>query len=104
MTRVITLGSPVVGGPKYTASHRYYLRQGYDLDEIEATVAARDKVPLNVPVTAIYSKRDGVVTWQACIDRVNPGTEHVEVGTSHLGLGLSPDVYSIIARRLAESP
>jgi pimeloyl-ACP methyl ester carboxylesterase len=104
VTRVITLGSPVVGGPKYTASHRYYLRQGYDLDEIEATVAARDKVPLNVPVTAIYSKRDGVVTWQACIDRVNPGTEHVEVGTSHLGLGLSPDVYSIIARRLAESP
>ncbi len=104
VTRVITLGSPVVGGPKYTASHRYYARQGYDLDEIEATVAARDSVPLSVPVTAIYSKRDGVVTWQACIDRVNPGTEHFEVGASHLGLGLSPDVYSIIALRLAETP
>lgn len=104
VTRVITLGSPVVGGPKYTASHRYYVRQGYDLDEIEATVAARDRVPLTTPVTAIYSKRDGVVTWQACIDRVNPATEHVEVAASHLGLGLSPDVYAIVARRLAEAP
>jgi len=104
VTLVITLGSPVVGGPKYTASHRYYVRQGYDLDEIEAAVAARDNIPLSVPVTAIYSKRDGVVTWQACIDRINPGTEHVEVGASHLGLGLSPDVYSIVARRLARTP
>jgi len=104
VTRVVTLGSPVVGGPKYTASHRYYVRQGYDLDEIEATVAARDSVPLTVPVTAIYSKRDGVVTWQACIDRVNPGTEHVEVLASHLGLGLSPDVFAIVARRLADAP
>lgn len=104
VTRVITLGSPVVGGPKYTASHRFYVRHGYDLDEIEATVAARDRIPLTTPVTAIYSKRDGVVAWQACIDRVNPSTEHVEVAASHLGLGLSPDVYAIVARRLAEAP
>jgi len=101
VTRVITLGSPVVGGPKYTASHRHYVRKGYDLDEIEARVAERERVPLKIPVTAIYSKRDGVVTWQACIDRVNAVTEHVEVGASHLGLGLSPDVYAIIASRLA---
>jgi hypothetical protein len=27
--------------------------------------------------------------------------EHVEVRTTHLGLGFSPDVYKIIAQRLA---
>lgn len=98
--RVITLGSPVIGGPKYTAAHTHYLRKGYDLDEIEARVAERDRIPLRVPVTAIYSQRDGIVAWQACIDRSNEATEHVEVGATHVGLGLSPDVLAIIAERL----
>jgi len=99
--RVITFGSPVVGGPKYTATARHYLKNGFDLDEIEAKVAERDAVPLRVPVTAIYSKRDGIVAWQACIDHVNEQVEHIEVGATHLGMGLSPDVFEIIARRLA---
>lgn len=104
VSRVITLGSPVVGGPKYTVTHAYYVRNGYDLDEIETRVAERDRVPLRVPVTAIYSKRDAVVAWQACLDRINATTEHVEVNTTHLGLGLSPDVYAIIADRLDGEP
>jgi pimeloyl-ACP methyl ester carboxylesterase len=99
--RVITLGSPVVGGPKYTVTGRYYVANGYDLDEIEALVASRDAVPLQVPVTAIFSKRDGVVAWQACIDHVNADVEHVEVRATHFGLGLSPDVLELVARRLA---
>lgn len=100
ITRVVTLGSPVVGGPKYTLASRHYERHGFDLDEIEADIAARDEVPLKTPVTAIFSKRDGVVSWQACIDRVNASTEHVEVNTTHVGLGMSPDVFAIIADRL----
>jgi hypothetical protein len=36
VARVITLGSPVIGGPKYTAVADVYRRQGYDLDAIEA--------------------------------------------------------------------
>lgn len=99
--RVITLGSPVVGGPKYTVTHAHYVRKGYNLDEIEAQVAARDRVPIRVPVTAIYSRRDAIVAWQACIDQANAVTEHVEVGATHLGLGLSPDVLAIVADTLA---
>lgn len=100
VSRIITLGSPVVGGPKYTLASSYYERNGFDLDEIEAAVAAREQVPLRTPVTAIFSKRDGVVAWQACIDRINATTEHVEVSATHLGLGLSPDVFAIVADRL----
>jgi pimeloyl-ACP methyl ester carboxylesterase len=99
--RVVTLGSPVVGGPKYTVVGRYYARQGYDLDEIEAEVAKRDRTPLEIPVTAVYSRADGVVAWRACIDSTNAGVEHVEVTTTHLGLGFSPEVYRIVAERLA---
>jgi pimeloyl-ACP methyl ester carboxylesterase len=99
--RVVTLGSPVVGGPKYTVVGRYYEQQGYDLDEIEASVAERDKTPLEVPVTAVYSRADGVVAWRACIDSRSAQVEHVEVATTHLGLGFSPEVYRIIAERLS---
>jgi pimeloyl-ACP methyl ester carboxylesterase len=99
--QVITLGSPVVGGPKYTAVAGAYRLRGIDLDEIEAAVAERNRLPLATPVTAIYSRSDGVVAWQACIDRHAQNVEHVEVDTTHLGLGLSPEVFQIIAERLA---
>jgi pimeloyl-ACP methyl ester carboxylesterase len=101
VARVVTFGAPVIGGPKYTAVADFYLRRGVDLDAIEAAVAARERVPIRVPVTAIYSRSDGIVSWQACLDHSNPNVEHIEVDTTHLGLGLSPDVYRIVARRLA---
>lgn len=97
---VITLGSPVIGGPKYTTVAERYRRQGIDLDELERIVDARYDKPLSTPVTAIFSKADGVVAWEACIDRRSIGIEHVEVGTTHIGLGFSPEVFSIIAERL----
>ena len=55
---VITLGSPVVGGPKYTAVAGAYRRRGIDLDEIEAQVAARNRQSLETPVTAVVNLDD----------------------------------------------
>jgi triacylglycerol lipase len=46
---------------------------------------------------AIYSRTDGIVHWQACLD---PAAEHVEVRSSHLGMGLNRGVYEHIARVL----
>jgi pimeloyl-ACP methyl ester carboxylesterase len=102
--RIVTFGSPIVGGPKYTAVAEAYRRRGVDLDAIEAEIEARNETPLETPVTAIYSRRDGVVAWRACIDRKSPNVEHVEVAASHLGLGFSPDVFRIVADCLAQSP
>jgi len=99
--RVITLGSPIVGGPKYTAAARFYRLQGIDLDAVEAEIDARESTPIRVPITAIYSRADGVVAWQACLDRRSPHAENVEVGATHLGLGFSADVYRLIADRLS---
>ena len=99
--RVVTLGTPVVGGPKYTVVGAAYRRRGLDLDEIERAVAERDRTPIRVPITAIYSKGDGVVAWRACIDRVNPDVEHVEVQSSHAGLGFHGEVWGIVAQRMA---
>lgn len=101
---VVTLGTPAVGGPKYTAVGATYRRRGHDLDAIESEIAARDRrTPIRVPVTAVYSRGDGVVAWQACIDRHTPGVEHVEVRGTHTGLGFNPEVYRVLAERLARA-
>ncbi len=101
VAKVVTFGTPVIGGPKYTLVGARYAELGYDLDAIEAAVAKRHRIPIRAPVTAIYSRNDGVVAWRACIDPWTPGVEHVEVRSSHLGLGIDPDVYRIVADRLA---
>lgn len=101
--QVITFGTPVVGGPKYTATAEWYQRKGLDLDTFEAEVHERNQIPIDVPITAIYTKRDGVVSWKASIDRYNRHAEHVEVTGTHVGLGINPDVWRIIAQRLAST-
>ena len=99
--QVITLGSPVVGGPKYTTVGHAYRRQGIDVDQVERIVDARGAVPIRVPITAIYSKADRIVAWQACIDERSPNVEHVEVRSTHLGLGISAVVFEVVAQALA---
>ena len=99
--QVVTMGSPVVGGPKYTVFGNLYRQRGVDVDAIEATVAARESNPIRVPVTSIYSKNDGIVGWQASIDRHSPQVDNIKVCATHLGLGISPDVFKILARKLA---
>jgi len=99
---VISLGSPVFGGPKYTVTASLYERRGFDLDAIEAQVLERYDSPIAVPVTSVYSRGDGVVGWEACIDTRTPGAKNIEVRESHLGLGLSPRVLGLVAEHLRE--
>jgi pimeloyl-ACP methyl ester carboxylesterase len=98
--KVITLGTPVVGGPKYTASARILRRRGYDVEAMAAEVSRRQQTPIGVPIAAIFSRSDGVVAWQACIDEANPNIKHYEVESSHLGLVFNPDVYRLVAKLL----
>jgi pimeloyl-ACP methyl ester carboxylesterase len=50
--------------------------------------------------TAIYSKTDGVVDWRYC--RTEDSRKDFEVTGTHLGLAFHPEVYRIVANRLAE--
>lgn len=52
-------------------------------------------------VLRAYSRHDGVVRWPACLDHHNPQVEHVEVVSSHSGLGFHPEVYRLLRRLLA---
>ncbi len=100
--QVVTLGSPVRGGPAASSIGWLAVRQtGMSLEQMNALVAERARSPITVPITAIYSRTDGVVAWRASIDEQSPDVEHVEVRGSHLGLGCNAEVFGEIARRLA---
>ena len=101
--QVITLGTPVIGGPKYTVLADRFHRRGIDMDAIEAEIASRNQILLQRPVTAIYSRADAIVSWAACIDQHGSDVEHIEVRTTHIGYCFSPEVFKIIAHRLAET-
>ena len=103
--RVITMGSPITGGPKHTVFADDLRRRGLDLERMERELRQQQqsRPQLKVPTTAIFSRRDGVVAWPACIDQDNAIVEHVEVQSSHVGLVFDPKVYRIVADRLART-
>lgn len=57
--------------------------------------------PEAVRFIAVYSRTDEVVRWESCLD---PAGEHVEVTSSHLGMGMDVEVWRRVASALAEAP
>ena len=95
--RIVTFGSPVVGGPRDPQP----LLSPQKATDPTSRRRAITRIPLPVPVTSIWSANDGIVSPAACIDRRHPDVENVEVTSSHLGMGFDPDVWRVVARRLA---
>jgi triacylglycerol lipase len=54
---------------------------------------SREPLPADVSFTAIYSRRDGIVDWRACVD---PEAHAVEVTASHVGMALDPRVIDVV--------
>lgn len=100
--RVVTYGTPVVGAPRFTRAAAAYGPE--QIRRIEALIDEREQTPIRVPVTAIYSRNDGVVAWEACIDPYENEVEHVAVRSSHIGMGIDPVVWRVVADRLGIAP
>jgi pimeloyl-ACP methyl ester carboxylesterase len=99
--RVITLGSPTVGGPKYTAAAPFFRKRGQDLDWIESQIKRREVRPIQQPVYAVVSKTDAIVDWRAALDWHSPAVEHIEVDASHLGMGFNQEIWGLLEELLA---
>jgi hypothetical protein len=98
---VITLGSPFKGHPKATRAWQLYeFLAGHSVDE--ARLGANLHLPPPVPTTAIFSRSDGIVAWQCCMEDDRAHTENVEVPASHCGLAVNPATLYVIADRLAQ--
>ena len=116
--RVVTLGSPfrdlvrahpaVVGlwdelkaakGPLVGRDLRASCGTGHCLCSFVRHLTQPDA--LEVAQFAIYSKRDGVVEWQSCVE--DEPDRNSEVHCTHLGMAFDPGVYRALAQRLAET-
>lgn len=100
--RVITLATPVKGGVDATSIGALVEREvGMDREAMREQMRARNQIPIETPITALYTKRDGVVAWQACIDEMNPNVTHHEIVATHTGIGFNPRALRIVADALA---
>lgn len=98
--RVVTFGSPLIGGPTHTVTAKR-VGEAQCLRIAEQQEQLDREQPLQVPITTIFSRRDGVVNWRACLDHYSSDATHVEVSATHTGLVLDPDVWLTVARVLA---
>jgi triacylglycerol lipase len=112
--RVITLGSPVRSAQN--SCHAFILAtarlisilRGMDhgcLTPSCACIMDLMEGHPEVPTTAMYSRTDGVVHWESCVDRSGVTTvENIEVTGSHVGMAVNAGVYRVVADRLAMPP
>ena len=78
-------------------------RRQHLFDPAFIEMADHERGPLPVPATSIYTRTDGVVRWQVCLDVADDTHENVEVRGSHAGLGFNPAVIYVVADRLGLS-
>jgi pimeloyl-ACP methyl ester carboxylesterase len=106
--QVITLGSPF--GTRHGKStlplvRRMFEQQsGMTVEEMRELLEELDPhLSPPVPMTAIYSRGDGIVNWRVCREAEEDSqTENIEVCGSHCGMGFNARIYYIIANRLAQ--
>jgi hypothetical protein len=99
--QVLTLGTPF--GALGDANHAgtIYRLLGGDTSQLTPELQARLRERPPVPTTSVYSKSDGVVCWQGCLQTDGECVQNVEVNASHLGMGTHPEVLRIVRDRLA---
>lgn len=111
---IVTMGSPILA----PAAHHVSLSASVDLlvrlsragvrrvmaEDCVAGACARQsfeeaRAPLadEIAHTSIYSRRDGIVDWRACVD---PDAVAVEVRASHLGMAVDPRVVDAVSAAL----
>lgn len=99
---VITLGSPFAAPNANNVRTIWQLLMGQSAVTANSARVAEMARPLPVPATAIYTRSDGIVAWQACLEEEGPQRENIEVRTTHIGLGIHAPALWVIADRLAQ--
>lgn len=61
---------------------------------------AQSPLHKDIAFTSVFSRRDGLIDWRACLD---PAARTVEVTTSHVGMAIDPLVFDIVASTLEQN-
>jgi len=99
---VITLGTPFRDISATHAARLVPIRPGGRSLRDAHDLRAHLGTPVPVPTTSIYSRTDGIVHWQSCLEAEGPERENVEVECSHTGMGFHAKVLAVVADRLAQ--
>src|SRR5579864_2552336 len=71
---------------------------------IDATASAeRLNAPPDVPVTSIFTRSDGIIAWESCLEAAGPQRENVAVRGSHGTMVRNARAWRVIAERLAQA-
>ncbi|MDR7269360.1 pimeloyl-ACP methyl ester carboxylesterase [Pelomonas saccharophila] len=101
--QVITIGTPFAAASAETHAGLVYRLLNGHRPALDSAMREQLLTAPEVPTTSVYSRTDGVVAWQACIQ---PGRrvdiENVEVQGSHCGLGWNTQVLEVVADRLSQ--
>ena len=102
--QVITLGSPfnIRPGDTSAASPLWDSVSPLHDPSFLTRFEGKRQQPLEIPATSIYSRGDGVVRWQLCLESRGPMAENVQVIGSHSGLGVNTSVALVVTDRLAQ--
>jgi pimeloyl-ACP methyl ester carboxylesterase len=99
--QVITVGTPFAGKPEHTNVAWLYRMVNGQAPRFDDALLTRLRTSPDVPTTSVFSRSDGIVAWQACLqDDKSRRAENIEVVSSHCGFGWNARVLSIIADRL----
>lgn len=104
--QVVTLGSPIrwrrdadsVVAPLYRSLSGIHSDRARGARRLEG-----DHLPERVPLTAIFSRTDGVVSWRSCVFEPQSLHECIEVRGSHTGLIHNVVSLRVVADRLAQA-
>ena len=101
---LVTLGSPVAGRSGWIRDLSTLVDRATHLPRAAGLVPRpwAERGSLRVPATSVYTRADGLVSWQVCRLGQGPRREDVEVRGSHLGLAHNPAVLWLLADRLAQ--
>jgi pimeloyl-ACP methyl ester carboxylesterase len=101
--QVISIGTPFAGSPEHSNVGWIYRLLNGRPAEVSDALGQRLKQAPPVPTTSIYTRSDGIVAWQACVQQGgHASTENIEVQGSHCGLCWNAAVYAVLADRLAQ--
>ncbi len=92
--QVITLASPFrdLLRPTY-ATKFYHFLKFFDPTPVDEDFLKSLAEPAPVPTTCFYSKKDGVVHWDTCLEKKEDALhKNIEVACSHLGMGNDKEV------------
>ena len=102
--QVITLGSPfrIERSSQSSLGAVFEALSPIHVHPSRFSVWTLPRDPLPVPATAIYTRSDGIVAWETCVDGESRQSENIEVVGSHSGLVHLPTALYAVADRLAQ--